>query len=493
MLDVERYYIGIDLGTSSVKTVLLNSCGGKISSAKRTYPFLEEEKGYLQRPEDWTSAITESVTELVRTADIDPTLVDCIGLSAQLPTCVVTDSLGHPVAPAITWCDPRADEIGHEMAAAFGEDHYRRTGVVLDGRYVLPMAVWLRRNHPEVFGNEAHVLGAKDYICHWLTGSMVTDPTTASGSGVYDLFAGGFAVDYLDMFDFREEQMPRVAPSTACAGGLLESARLPLAANTPVCVGAADSLAGVIGMGACGTGDVCMLFGSSAAIIALADQPIPSDSRRFFITPAARPFQYGLETDVLSTGSAIAWLCSLMQKTPEELAALAADSHPGANGALFFPYMAGGEQGALWDPSLSGGIVGLSLEHKPSDIARALLEGICYEIRRCLTAFEEAGYEIRRIVTSGAFTGNPVIAQLLADILGRELQVFSGSDASAMGAAYLAGIARDHWQFDNISNICGIPDCYHPGTTDYDDLYARHLANVSCSRVNETKGKEEYP
>jgi xylulokinase len=462
------YFLGIDLGTSSVKTALVDLSGGLVASGKEAYPFLDAGPGFFEQDtEDWKRAIRAAVRALFSgPASPEPGRVDAVGLSAQLPTLVLADGDGKPTHPAIVWRDVRADAIGREMLDKLGAyRHYSKTGVVLDGRYLAPMYAWIERNRPECVGPDTRILSAKDYIYRWLTGIFATDPSTASGFGVYSL-AGSFDDDFCRELDISSARFPQICDSEkspGCLGGAAREIGLPQ--GTPVAVGAADSVSGVLGAGAAEKGTVCLIFGSSTAIIGLCDGPILSDERKFFISPLAAPGTFGMEADILSTGSSTAWLERVISEAAAyrapgstsnsdgAVSRLAGASRPGAGGLLFTPYLSGGEQGVLWDTSLSGCLFGLSLEHSLADIARAHFEGICFEIRRCLEAFEESGFAVKKIIASGPAAADGFFARLLTDILGREVFVSEASAASALGAAMIAGVSAGAWTFGEAAEI----------------------------------------
>jgi sugar (pentulose or hexulose) kinase len=186
------------------------------------------------------------------------------------------------------------------------------------------------------------------------------------------------------------------------------------------------------------------IAGTSTAMMATVDAPLLDARRRFFLTPHVLPDLWGLEMDLMATGSAIRWLAEQLGLAgPEALAALAARSPIGSHGAVALPYLAGGEQGALWDEQARGVLAGLSLAHGPADLARALLEGIALEMRRCLLAWEDAGVQIDRVVL--AASGQTYFARMLADTLSRPVRLFDEPSASARGAALLAGIGAGAW------------------------------------------------
>jgi xylulokinase len=499
------YFLGIDLGTSSVKVVLVDSSGWLVASGKEAYPFIDAGPGFFEQDtEDWKRAICAAVRALFSdSASPEPRRVDAVGLSAQLPTLALTDGDGKSTHHAIVWQDARADAIGREMLEKLGaRRHYSKTGVVLDGRYLAPMYGWIERNKPECVGPDTRILSAKDYLYRWLTGIFATDPSTASGFGVYSL-AGSFDDDFCRELGISPARLPQICGSEKSPGRLLDSAReLGLSQGTPVAVGAADSVTGVLGAGAAEKGTVCLIFGSSTAIIGLWDEPILSDERKFFISPLAVPGTFGLEADILSTGSSTAWFERIISEAAAyrpsgstsnadgAVVRLAGTSRPGARGLLFTPYFSGGEQGVLWDTALSGCLFGLSLDHSLADIARAHFEGICFETRRCLEAFEESEFVVKKIIASGPAAADGFFAQLLTDILGRDVLVSEVCDTSALGAAMIAGVSAGAWTFGEAAKIFrGRHKNYAPDE-ELRELYsARYSEYIATSRSAKIAGR----
>ncbi|MQT15486.1 xylulokinase [Segnochrobactrum spirostomi] len=471
-------YLGLDLGTSSLKAVLCDGAMAVVGSGSAGYPMASPVPGAAeQNPADWVDAAGRAVRAALADAEAAgcanaAAAVRAIGLSGQLPTLVCLKD-GIADGPAIVWSDARADSAA---AARLGPDgpamFYRRTGMPVDGRYLAPMLAFHRADAAALDG----ILSAKDYLCFALTGRSVTDPSTAAGYAVFDLATGRFADDLAAVFDLDTALLPAIAPAGAVAGTLTPAAaaRLGLPAGVPVMVGAADSAAGALAMTGGDSAAVAIVMGSSTIIFAACDSPRPDDARRYLLTPhAAAPGEaarYGREMDLLATGTGLAWLSRLTGSSVEALETAALAAPPGARGVRFAPYLAGGEQGALWDPSLAGVIHGLTIAHGTGDLARAYFEGIFFEMRRCLDVLEEAT-PVRRAVVSGAAAGNPGLIHLMADVLGRPVQVFTHAAPSALGAAMLAA-----GRTDPAGAYFGPVTQPGPAAELYDEFYGAHRA-----------------
>ncbi|MBS0418387.1 MAG: hypothetical protein JSR66_11790 [Proteobacteria bacterium] len=435
----EPLVLGLDLGTSAVKVVAVGAESGAVAgvgtAAYPTYNPLPEQAE--QDPADWMRATQEALRDLDRV--LTPATPDwrgrtaAIGVAGQLPTLVCLGTRG-ALGRAITWKDARADgATAASLDAAQRRAIYRQTGMPLDGRYLGPMFRhhWLARRDQIVA-----ILSAKDYLVLELTGERVTDPSTAAGYGVFDLQAAAFSPSLCELWQMPLDMLPPVRAAHSQAGALTAQAAqtLGVPVGIPVSVGAADSVSSAFAMTGLEEGAACITMGSSTIIIDAVRAARWDPTIRYLLTPHVEPGWYGREMDLLATGTGYRWLSDLLGLAPGMLDQRAANSPPGARGLVFTPYLAGGEQGALWNSALRGSISGLTLQHDANDLARAFLEGVCFEIRRCLEVLADTT-PIRSVVVAGHLTEQPASLQMLADILGRPVQTYLGDSPAALGAA----------------------------------------------------------
>jgi sugar (pentulose or hexulose) kinase len=436
---------GLDLGTSGLKGVVLGDDGTVVARAAAPYPTARPQPGVAEQdPGDWFRAIEAVVRRLMVSCPAES--LTGLGLTAMIPTLVLLDAAGDPVGPAITWEDARAEVDGAAVREAFGGDElYRRTGQWVDGRYLLPMFARLCRDDPGRAAAAVTITGAKDHLYQLLTGRLATDPSTAAGFGCFDLATGGWASDLVSVSlgpqaAASRPSLPAVEPTASSAPLTADaSRRLGLPAGLPVWLGGADSVCAAFGLGVREPGGAALIAGTSTVILGFRPEPVWDERHRFLVTPGAGS-AWGLEMDLVSTGSAVAWLAGLLglDGGQERLLALAASATPGARGVSLLPFLGPGEQGALWDPSLRGSILGLTLSHEPGDLARALLEAITIETARCLDVLDQVGVS-GEVSVSGWASADP-LPRWLADVTGRTVRVGAGEseDASAVGAALIA-------------------------------------------------------
>jgi len=446
----DRLWIGLDLGTSSLKGIALDAGGRVVAEAREAYATARPGAGRAeQEPEEWAAAALAALSSLAATTPA--ARWGGIGLSGMIPTLVTLDESGRPTGPAFTWEDCRAQVEAGEIAAQIGEAAlYARTGQPLDGRYLVPLFAWVLRHDHRRASATALVCGAKDFLFRRLTGESLTDPGTATGYGCYDLRAGAWAPGIAALAGLATTAgrsgrpgLPAVVASRETRPLLNQVAKtLGLPAGLPVCVGAADSVLAAEALGALTPGSVAYVWGTSTVILGASAAPVADPERRCLITPLAVR-GWGAEMDLISSGAVVGWLARLLGFGADghrRVFAAAAAAHDGPVPAAL-PFVGVGEQGALWDADVRGTLLGLDLSHGPEDVARAMLDGIVLESRRCLERLEILGLPRGEIRVSWRHA-DPWFCGRLADAGGREVVIGAPLEtSSAAGAARLAALA----------------------------------------------------
>ena len=470
--------LGLDLGTSAFKGVLLSAQGEVLASGESPVITLGAEPGAAeQEPSQWLDAARSTLSQLSKAADARQphwrARVAAIGIAGQLPTLVVLGEQG-ALGPAVTWKDARADATAAAVIGARRRALYESTGMPLDGRYLAPMF----HHHWRGRASQARsLLSAKDYLCFALTGARVTDPSTAAGYGLFDLEAGKFSEEWCALWEVPRELLPEVRPAHSIAGSLhaTGAAVLGLREGIPVTVGAADSVSGAFAMAPLtNTRRACVAMGSSTVILDAVRARRTDPAMRYLLSPHVEAHWYAREMDLLATGTGHRWLSELLGFGPGELERHAAQSPPGARGVTFAPYLAGGEQGALWNPNLRGALQGLTLHSERSDLARAFMEGVGFEIRRCIEVLAETN-AVAEVVLAGHAAQLPFALQMLADILARPVQPFPPLSPAALGAALGALRAIDPHARVRLQQAW--PKAVSPGADrgDYESRFADYL------------------
>jgi sugar (pentulose or hexulose) kinase len=490
-------YLGLDLGTSGLKAVALSASGAILARAGAAYPTHSPVAGaYEQDSGDWLRAVEQVVARLG--GAVPARRWRAIGLSGMLPTLVTLGPDGQPTGPAVTWQDGRADDLGEEFRERYGAaELYRMTGQWVDGRYLLPMFGRIARTDPARAAATTTIASAKDYLFSWLTGALATDPSTASGYGCYELETGRWNAAALALAGSLSlpgtgssvpagrpdaaggrPGLPAVWPSATSRPLRAEAAARLGCPPVPIVLGAADSVLGALGLGVREPGQVVYIAGTSTVILGIADRLVLDPDHRFLVTPLAVPGCWGLEMDLLATGSAIAWLAGLLGGGLDAagLVELAAGTDP-ARAPVLLPYLTPGEQGALWDPLLRGAIVGLDLGHGREHLARALVNGIILESRRCLAVLDEACGSGCAVEVAGRSAAAPSFRADLADATRRPVSMprDDDTDHSARGAALIAALAVEgSWPAAAFpaAGLAAEPD--EARATGWDGLWAAH-------------------
>jgi sugar (pentulose or hexulose) kinase len=495
-------YIGLDLGTSGLKAVALTTSGEILARGGAAYPTHRPAAGACEQDTgDWQRAVERAIAQLGEV--IPARRWRAIGLSGMIPTLVTLGPDGIPNGPAISWQDSRADALGEEFRERYGAvELYQLTGQWVDGRYLLPMFARIARVDPGRAAATATIASAKDYLFAWLTGELATDPSTAAGYGCYELETGRWSAAALAAAALSpgapapaalgapalgapgapasaargEPGLPAVWPSATSRPLRVEMAARLGCGPVPVVLGAADSVLGALGLGVREPGQVAYIAGTSSVILGITDQLTLDPAHRFLVTPLAEPGRWGVEMDLLATGSAISWLAGLLGGglTAAGLVELAASTEP-ASAPIVLPYLSPGEQGALWDPLLSGAVVGLNLSHGREHLARGLVNGIVLESRRCLAVLDETCGAGRAIEVAGGSAADPSFRTDLADASRRLVSMprDDDTDHSARGAALIAARAVDGcWPADAFpaAGLAAEPD--EARAKVWDDLWA---------------------
>jgi len=474
--------LGVDLGTSAIKLVAVSQDGHVVTSARESYGIKFAADGRAEQDcRHWRRALSVAAKKIGARLK-RKVRIQAVALTGQMPTMVVLSNQ-KPIGPALTWQDSRADGwVSERVEDSFRRDIYQKTGILIDGRYLAPM---FQFHHGSKGQTASLVLSAKDFLFHALTGMALTDPSTASGYGVYNLHTKAWDLELCKFWDIAAEQLPSVESSSFSAplskrGGQL----LGCPSGTPVVLGCADSVAGVYALD--GTQDLAqsatILTGTSTVIMKCVSQPQWDRRCRYLLTPFAVDGWYGCEADLLATGSARGWVAGVLlgaagKKAQPSLWQSAYKVAPGADGLLFAPYLAGGEQGVLWNPRLRGALTGLTLDHDRAKIARALLEGVCFETRRCLEVFEENG-PLAEVRVAGWMAEIPAEAQLLADIVGRPVHAFRLGSASAIGAALVSGMINCERYFKKTKALLLSPG---EQSQHYNEIYAKYVAQFPAA------------
>ena len=449
------YLLGIDLGTSSVRVILIDTEGKVCSLAGEEYPILYPEPNAAeQNPDHWWEATCRTIHKILQETTISPSSIAGIGLSGQMHGLVAIDGKGKLLHPAIIWVDKRSVQECEEIKKKIGEEKlYLITGNPVAAGFLGPSLLWLRKQEPEVFRRIYQVLPPKDYLRWKLTGEIATEPTDAVGTALFDVQKGDWATEILTALDLPRKIMPDILPSDQVGGRITPAAasETGLMAGTPVILGGGDQAMGAIGNGVVSPGVAASTIGTGGQLVVCIDQPQFDPGRRLHLLVHAMPRRWLLMGAMLSAGLSLRWLRDqvfplekLMAESlgidPYELFSREAEKVPvGSQGLLFLPYLSG-ERTPHMDPYARGVFFGLKLEHHRGHIIRAVMEGVAFGLRDSWEIFQSLEVKIHRLIASGGGARSRVWRQIQADILGTTLFVSDKPEHSALGAAILAGV-----------------------------------------------------
>lgn len=447
-------YLGIDVGTSSVKVCAFTAKGELRVKAQRLTHLITPYPRWAEIDLDhlWQATV-EAIAETSRIVSDAGDRIVAIGSSVACPTVVFLDRHHRPVRPAISYLDRRSDSIIRETAERFGGDENYATEVGNRPSSSVCWAAtiaWVRQNEPELW-EQVHYTGLLgSYLTLRLTGAFVTDLTQASYSGIFRVSQpeNGWCHDLLELWQVEKRHLPDLAPSYERVGSLGADVaeQLGLTSGIAVAVGSADTAAAAFAVGIRNAGDVFESVGTSGVITFCLDRPDFDDAfmNRCHILPG-RWLAHGAMSTL---GGAFGWMKGKVWPEVNNLAALerlAAESSPGANGVIFLPYLAG-ERSPIWDAEASGAWIGLKLENGRADMVRAAFEGSVFGLRQILSrASQRWGWAPENLLAVGGGARSQFWAQIKADILNLNYLISDMPDAAAWGAAMLGALATGHF------------------------------------------------
>jgi xylulokinase len=443
-------FLGLDIGTSSVKSILISLDGSVAAVATAPLSLDTPEPGWAEQdPEAWWDAARAAIRDVL--AQRAGTRVAGIGISGQMHSSVFLDKRGAVIRPALLWCDGRTTAECQEIESrAGGETHLREwvCNPALEG-FTLPKVLWLRNHEPAAFARLATVLLAKDFVRLRLTGTVATEPSDASGTLMFDPAHLRWSREMLAAVELPPSLLPDVGGSAQVLGRVTkEAAALTgLAAGTPVVGGGADNACGAAGVGAITPGEAVSSWGTSGTVLAPTAEPRVDPKLRAHTFCHVAPDVWYVMGVVLTAGGAFAWYgdqCA--RELPDggadrdaQLAREAATVPAGADGVTFLPYLQG-ERTPHRDPSLRAAFTGLSLAHTRAHMTRAVLEGVCFALRDSLTILQELGLAPGHLVLTGGGAKSAFIRQLQADVFGLPVTTVNREEGGAYGAALLAAV-----------------------------------------------------
>lgn len=436
-------YLGLDIGTSSVKAVLLDGDDHVVATGEQSLTVSRPHPGWSEQdPESWWSATVAAVDALGRSHPKELAAVAGIGFSGQMHGATLLDAAGNVLRPGILWNDGRSFEECRELEAKFPDLH-RVTGNLAMPGFTAPKLMWVAKHEPEIFARVDKVLLPKAFVRWKLTGEMAEDMSDASGTLWLDPAARDWSDAALAATGLGRANMPRLVEGTEVSGVLTAdlAARWGMTRPPVVAGGAGDNAATAVGLGAIRPGDAFLSLGTSGVLWVTTDRFAPNPASAVHAFAHSVPATWHQMGVMLSAAASLAWWAKTAGASEKDLLAELGDTTDGPSPVLFLPYLSG-ERTPANDPTLRAVFAGLGHEHGRAAMTRAVLDGVAHAVRDNRDALAEAGTVLTEIDLVGGGSRSRLWAQILADVLGVAVhRVEEGAVGAAYGAARLGRIA----------------------------------------------------
>lgn len=461
------YLLGIDIGTSGTKALLIDESGRVLASATEEYPLLTPRPGWAeQHPQDWWRATVDAIRAVLAQAGVTGGDVSGLGLSGQMHGSVFLGANNEVIRPALLWCDQRTAAQCQWINSTAGESLVveETLNPMLTG-FTAPKIIWLRQEEPDQYARVRKVLLPKDYIRLMLSGEFASEVSDASGTALLNVRQRQWSTRLMNAIDVDPAWMAPVfesqEPSTRVCAEAAEATGL--AAGTPIVGGGGDQAAGAVGNGIVRTGVVSSTTGTSGVVFAFMDEPLVDQRLRAHTFCHAVPGKWHTMGVMLSAGGSLRWirdaLCgperdvaAAMGKDPYEvMCEEAAAAPPGCEGLVFLPYLTG-ERTPYPDPDAKGVFFGLHLRHTRAHLIRAVLEGVAFGLKDSFDIFGDMGVPIDQVRASGGGARSKLWLQIQADATNHPHHTINVEEGPALGVALLAGVGAG--VYSSVAEAC---------------------------------------
>lgn len=437
------YYIGVDLGTSAVKLLLMEGNGKIANIVSKEYPLYFPHPGWSeQKPEDWWEAVKCGLKELV--AGYDASKVAGISFGGQMHGLVILDKDDQVIRPAILWNDGRTQEETDYLNNVIGKDKLSQyTANIAFTGFTAPKVLWVKNKEPENFARIAKIMLPKDYIAYKLSGSFCTDVSDASGMLLFDVAHKCWSKEMMEICGVKEEQLAKIYESYEAVGTLKPdvAAELGLPETVKIAAGAGDNAAAAVGTGTVSDAMCNISLGTSGTIF-ISSRNFGVDKNNALHAFAHADGHYHLMGCMLSAASCNKWWMEEILQTKEfakEQAAITADKL-GNNHVYFLPYLMG-ERSPHNDANARGTFIGMTMDTTRADMYQAVLEGVAYAIRDSFEVARSLGIDIKRSKICGGGAKSPLWKQIFANVLNIKLDIIESEEGPGYGGAMLAAVA----------------------------------------------------
>lgn len=440
-----KYVLGVDLGTSAVKVILVNQNGEIKAEATREYPLSHLAPGFSeQNAQDWVEASIASIKEIVDSGVVNAIDIEGMSFSGQMHGLVLIDETGMPLRPAILWNDVRTTAQCEKITEVLGTELLDSTkNKALEG-FTLPKILWVQEHEPDIFAKAVNFLLPKDYLRYCLTGVIDMEYSDAAGTLLLDLPSSSWSTSICEKFNLDPNLCPPLIGSHEMSGTLLpEVAKATgLTSDTKVFAGGADNACGALGAGIINDDVAMCSIGTSGVFLAYEETGDKDFKGALHYFNHSKPDSYYLMGVTLAAGHSLNWFKSTFaaEKSFDKLLENVGSIKPGSNGLLFTPYIVG-ERTPYADALIRGSFIGMDTTHTLDHFARSVLEGITYSLRDSLELMRQHGNkDISKIVSIGGGAKNEDWLQMQADIFNATIIKLKSEQGPALGSAIIAAM-----------------------------------------------------
>ena len=435
------YFIGVDLGTSAVKLLLMEESGKICGSVSREYPLYFPQPGWSeQKPEDWWDAVCDVMKELL--AGIDGKEVGGISFGGQMHGLVILDENDEVIRPAILWNDGRTQKQVDYLNNEIGKDKLSSyTANIAFAGFTAPKLLWVKENEPDNFARIRKIMLPKDYIAYKLSGTHCCDYSDASGMLLLDVKNRCWSKEMLEICDVKEEQMPKLFESYEVVGTLKPelAEAFGMSKDCKIAAGAGDNAAGAVGTGTVGDGQCTISLGTSGTIF-ISSEKFGVDENNALHAFAHADGHYHLMGCMLSAASCNKWWMEEIIGTKDFAGEQENITKLGENHVFFLPYLMG-ERSPHNNPMARGTFIGMTMDTSRADMTQAVLEGVAFALRDSLEVARKLGIPITRTKICGGGAKSPLWRKIIANVLNLKVDVIEAEEGPGMGGAMLAAVA----------------------------------------------------
>lgn len=500
-----KYIVGVDIGTTSTKSIAFDLKGNVLTKKNIEYPILNPEPSWSeQEPDEMLSAVVESIKHVVSENDAKGNELIGVSFSSAMHSVIAVDEKGKTLTNCIIWADTRSKEYAEKIKnSELGHEVYMKTGTPIHPMSPLCKLCWMKDNAKDIFEKAYKFISIKEYVFYKFFNEYVVDYSIASATGLFDIYELRWNKKALNLAGISEDKLSRPVSTTQVIKGMRSEYAdyMGVDVNTPFVLGASDGCLANLGANAIKPGDAAVTIGTSGAIRIISDKPKNDEAERIF-SYILTENHYVLGGPVNNGGIIFRWFrdnfSPLEIETAEKigidpyelLTAQASKVEPGANGLIFLPYLLG-ERAPHWDANSKGVFFGVNITHKREHFLRAVLEGVIYGVYDVGRALEETTGSIDTIYATGGFVRSQLWVQMMADVFNKKVVIAESYESSCLGAAVLAMKALGEIEaVEQVEKLVPISKIFMPNRENHErymknfEIYCRLYSKLKDEFVN---------